>query len=61
MNNSRRNRAAPNQRRRGVATKEIVLATFVILSFTMGMYFLSERCFARLYHFIATLVGSPFI
>lgn len=44
--------------RRGSSGIEVVIATVVVLSFTMGMYFLSEKCFSRLYHFIATMTGS---
>ena len=47
--------------RRGYSAKEVVLSTFVVLSFTMGMYFLGERCFSRLYHFISTMTGSPYL
>lgn len=45
----------------GFAAMEVVLATVVVLVFTMGLYYLSEKCFSRLYHFISTMVGSPYL
>lgn len=49
-----------NSPRAGFSGKEVILATVIVLTFTMGMYSLSERSFARLYHFVSTLVGSPY-
>ena len=46
---------------RGFAAMEVVLATVVVLTFTMGLYFLGEKSFARLYHFISTMIGSPYL
>jgi len=47
--------------RSGAVAKEVVLAAVVVLTFTMGLYVLGERGFSRLYHFIATMIGSPHI
>ncbi len=47
--------------RSGFAAKEVVLATAVIITFTMGMYYLGEKSFSRLYHFISTMIGSPYL
>jgi hypothetical protein len=49
------------QHRSGMAAKEVVLAAVVVLSFTMGLYVLGEKGFSRLYHFISTMVGSPYL
>jgi hypothetical protein len=48
-------------KRRGFVAKEVVLAAAVVLTFTMGLYYLGEKSFARLYHFISTMVGSPYL
>jgi len=55
-----KNRVLPN-RRCGFAPIEVVLATAIVLTFTMGLYFLSEQSFSRLYHFISTMTGSPYL
>ncbi len=47
--------------RRGFAAQEVVVAAAVVLTFAMGLYFLAEKGFSRLYHFIATMVGSPYL
>ncbi|MBL8817752.1 MAG: hypothetical protein JNL58_17130 [Planctomyces sp.] len=50
-----------NVQRSGFAAKEVVLAAAVVLTFTMGLYYLGERGFSRLYHFISTMTGSPWL
>ncbi|MCA9008297.1 MAG: hypothetical protein KDB01_01055 [Planctomycetaceae bacterium] len=47
--------------RRGFAVMEVVLAAVVVITFTMGLYFLSEKSFSRLYHFVSTMIGSPYL
>lgn len=47
-------------RRRGVAAKEVVLSTVIVMVFGMGLYFLGQDSFVRLHHFVSTLVGSPY-
>lgn len=47
--------------RRGIAAMEVMIATFLVMTFTMGMYVLGERGFARLYHFVSTMIGSPYL
>jgi hypothetical protein len=51
----------PNRRHRGFAAQEVVLAAAVVLTFTMGLYYLGEKSFSRLYHFISTMIGSPYL
>ena len=46
---------------RGFAAQEVVLAAVVVLTFTMGLYYLGEKSFSRLYHFISTMIGSPYL
>lgn len=46
--------------RRGVAAKEVVLSTVIVMVFGMGLYFLGQDSFVRLHHFVSTLVGSPY-
>lgn len=50
-----------NVLRSGFAAKEVVLAAAVVLTFTMGLYYLGERGFSHLYHFISTMTGSPWL
>lgn len=52
---------ASRAKRRGFVAKEVVLAAAVVLTFTMGLYYLGEKSFARLYHFVSTMVGSPYL
>ena len=49
------------RKRAGMVAKEVVLAAAVVLSFTMGLYFLGEKGFSRLYHFVATMIGSSYM
>lgn len=50
-----------NRAHRGFAAMEVVLAAVVVLTFTMGLYYLGEKSFSRLYHFISTMIGSPYL
>ena len=46
--------------RSGFAAQEVVIAMVLLLTFTVGMYFIAQDCFARLYHFMSTNVGGPY-
>lgn len=45
----------------GFAAKEVVVAMALVLTFTAGMYFLAQDCFARIYHYISNNVGGPYL
>jgi hypothetical protein len=47
-------------KRQGIAAIEVVMAAAVVLVFSVGMYLLGQNGFSGLYHFISTLVGSPY-
>ena len=57
----RRRSAQQSSERRGFAAMEVIVAAVVVLAFTMGLYYLGEKNFSRLYHFISTMVGSPYL
>jgi len=48
-------------RRRGMMSMEVVLATVVAMGFAMGMFLLAQQASSRLYEFISTMVGSPYL
>ena len=61
MKRMKRNLKAIRSARRGVAGMEVMMVMFLVMTFAMGMYVLGERGFARLYHFVSTMIGSPYL
>lgn len=47
--------------RNGMAALEVVVVMVVLLVFTVGMYVLARDCFVRLYHYVSTNVGGPYL